>query len=80
VDPREPLANSLAKGVIASMSTLSYDTLYERPWPVSCRQALYCLRGQAVWVLSMNEKIQEDPEASPHALSTPRLGLIYLKA
>jgi hypothetical protein len=59
VDPREPLAISLAKGSIEAMSTPSYCPLDERPSSLSCRQAPYCLRGPAVWVLSVNERIRE---------------------
>jgi hypothetical protein len=59
VDLREPLPISLAKEFAEAMSMPSYGTLYERPLPVSCRQAPYCLRGLAGWVLSTNEKIWE---------------------
>ena len=59
MDPREPLTISLAKEFVEAMSTPSYGTPYERPFPFSCRQAPYCLREQAAWVLSMNEKIWE---------------------
>ncbi len=59
MDPREPLAISIAKGFIEAMSIPSYGTLYERPLPVSCRPAPYCLQGPAVWVLSGNGKIWE---------------------